>query len=384
MVRELRAKFEVILLLVLIMQLGFGAVNSSSYVAKPKDTMTPSLTVSGVNETAGLELTVQVEQAVYSQGEPVTIWFTLTNISNQTINFPFAAWTFDFQVLNVTNHLLFQYSTSQVFPLVILNLPLSPGESYTTFQVWPQMCNTTVFSAGVAVSPGTYNIVGLLWNPSRIIVRTPPLQITVVPPYVVAISPSDVALDIDQSVAFMSNVTGGTPPCSYQWQLDGANVSGATYSSWTFAPSSLGSYNVSLVVTDALGGVETSNTASITVNPVLFVSIFPSNVTIGVGQSQTFTANAAGGTRPYIYYWGYGSNLTSAAHSAGKNGPTTNKTWTFTFDSTGNYIVLCLVADSSTGSPIKGPWTTASVAVNAALVTDPSGGGGGGCRYYCC
>ncbi len=178
--RELRAKFvKVILLSVLIMQLGFGAANSSGYVAKPKDIMTPSSTVIGVNETAVLKFTVQVEKAVYSLGEPVNITFTLTNISNQTIIFPMAAWTFDFQVLNDTNHLIFQYSTSQIFPKVIWDMPINPGENLTDFLVWPQMCNTTAFTAGVAVSPGTYYIVGLLWEISSLILQTPPLQITV-------------------------------------------------------------------------------------------------------------------------------------------------------------------------------------------------------------
>ncbi|HML02638.1 MAG TPA: BsuPI-related putative proteinase inhibitor [Candidatus Bathyarchaeia archaeon] len=341
-----------------------------TFTLPPSETTTPSLTVTGVNETDGLSLTVQVEQAVYRQGEPVTIWFTLTNISNQTINFPTAAWTFDFQILNDTNHLLFQYSTSQVFPLVIMNLPLSPGESYITYQVWPQMCNVSlVTGAGVAVSPGAFDIVGLLWNPSQVIVRTPPLQITVVPAFVVAISPSSVALDVGQSVAFTSSVTGETAPYSYQWQLNGANATGATYSLWTFTTQSVGSYNVSLVVTDALGGVETSNTASVTVDPAMSVSISPYSVTMCVGQSQTFIADVAGGTSPYSYLWGWGGSVTSALENL--SGPTTSNTRVVTFNSTGNFVVVCVVVDSSMGTPAKGPWIAASVTVNATMTADP-------------
>jgi hypothetical protein len=167
------------LLIVLVMQLGFGAVDSSGYVAKPKGMMSPSSTVISVNETAVLELTVQVEKAVYSLGESVNIAFTLTNISNQTINFPMAGWTFDFQILNDTNHLIFWYSTSQIFPQVIWNMPINSGENLTDLLVWPQMCNTTAWTAGVAVSPGTYYIVGLLWDISSLTLKTPPLQITV-------------------------------------------------------------------------------------------------------------------------------------------------------------------------------------------------------------
>ena len=177
---ELRAKFiEMILFSLLIMQLGLSAVNSSGNVAKPKDMMMSSLAVIGVNETAGLELTVEVEKAVFSPGEPVNITFALANISNQTIDFPMAAWTFDFQVFNDTDQGIFQYSTSQVFPQVIWIMPINPGENLTDFLVWPQTFNTTAFNAGVAVSPGTYYIVGLLWDISSIMLRMPPLQISV-------------------------------------------------------------------------------------------------------------------------------------------------------------------------------------------------------------
>jgi hypothetical protein len=159
------------------MRLSFVAGNSSGYAPKPKDTMTTS-SVIGVNDTAGLELTVQVEKTMYSPGEPVNITFTLTNISNQTINFPMAAWAFDFEVFDDMNHSVFQYSASQIFPQVIWNVFINPGENLTAFLVWPQMRNTTAFNAGVPVSPGTYYIVGLIWEGDQIIVRTSPLQIT--------------------------------------------------------------------------------------------------------------------------------------------------------------------------------------------------------------
>jgi hypothetical protein len=152
--------------------------DTSGYVAKPKDTMKPLSTVIGVNETIGLELTMRLEKTDYSPGEPVNITFTLTNISNQTINLQMTAWTFDFQVLNGTNHVIFQYSTSQIFPFVVWNVQIAPGENLTLVEVWPQRCNSTV---GVAVSPGTYYIVGQIYPLGNIILQTSPLQITVDP-----------------------------------------------------------------------------------------------------------------------------------------------------------------------------------------------------------
>jgi len=265
-VRASKAKLvQVILLSVLIIQLGFGAVNSSGRRTEPKDAIVPSSAVIGVNATVGLKLTMQVEKAVYSQGEPVNITFTLTNISNQTINFPMTAWTFDFQVLNDTNHLIFQYSTSQVFPQVIWNVPIRPRENLTAILAWPQTCNTTT---GVVVSPGTYCLVGLLWSIGRIILQTPPLQIAVGPALTVLISPSSAILHAGGSQTFASSVSGDPPFCSYQWYLNGIAISGATNSSWTFTPSCRGFstvYTICVKIVDSAGFTATSNIGLATV-----------------------------------------------------------------------------------------------------------------------
>jgi hypothetical protein len=55
-----------------------------------------------VDEQLGLNLTITPEKTVYGLGEPINVTLTVTNISNQTINFAYAAWTFDFLVYNDT------------------------------------------------------------------------------------------------------------------------------------------------------------------------------------------------------------------------------------------------------------------------------------------
>jgi hypothetical protein len=69
----------------------------------------------------------------------------------------------------------------------------------------------------------------------------------------------------NQSVMFSSTVSGGTPPHSFQWFLNGTAVSGATLSSWTFSPTTSGVYTVFLNVKDSLGANATSNNATVTV-----------------------------------------------------------------------------------------------------------------------
>jgi hypothetical protein len=88
------------------------------------------------------------------------------------------------------------------------------------------------------------------------------------PPIVVSISPMSTTVPLDQAVVFMSIVSGGIPPYSYQWYLDGSAVPGATSSSWTFATATIGLHYVQLTVTDSKGNTGESGTARVEVTPV--------------------------------------------------------------------------------------------------------------------
>ncbi len=85
------------------------------------------------------------------------------------------------------------------------------------------------------------------------------MHVSVLPPYRV--------MDVDQSAVFTAIVSGGTSPYKYQWYLGGTPVSGATSSSWTFTPSSSGSYAVYVNATDNLEVRAKSDVATVSVNP---------------------------------------------------------------------------------------------------------------------
>ena len=81
------------------------------------------------------------------------------------------------------------------------------------------------------------------------------------PPYI-TMQPQDRVVLVGQNAAF-NVVAGGTAPLAYQWQFNGANLSGATASSYTrlnVQPADLGSYDV--VITNSLGSI-TSAMASL-------------------------------------------------------------------------------------------------------------------------
>ena len=145
--------------------------------------------VEGVNQTVGLQLTMTLQKTNYSLSEPINMTFTMTNISNQTINLgQYADYRFGFKVYNDTNNNIYQ--TSLNFPLYpdnpggpcIIPFLLNAEESFTETLVWGQTCNNTAFSEGVPVSPGTYYIVGqtgYIFNMNGLTVETTPIKIVI-------------------------------------------------------------------------------------------------------------------------------------------------------------------------------------------------------------
>jgi outer membrane protein assembly factor BamB len=88
------------------------------------------------------------------------------------------------------------------------------------------------------------------------------VSVTVNPPPHVNISPTSVIMNVGQSKLFTSSVSDGTSPYSYQWYLNNNPVSGANSATWTFVPTSPGSYNIYLNVTDAVSTIAESNMAT--------------------------------------------------------------------------------------------------------------------------
>jgi parallel beta-helix repeat protein len=121
----------------------------------------------------------------------------------------------------------------------------------------------------------------------------------------VAISPESATLDVGGFTLFTSSVTGGRTPYVYQWCLNGAVVSGATGSSWTFTPISPSSYDVYLNVTDATSAAATSNTAIVIVNSALVApTVTASPSTVDQSQTSILSSSVVStGTPPYAYQW---------------------------------------------------------------------------------
>jgi len=185
-------------------------------------------------------------------------------------------------------------------------------------------------------------------------------SITVSPELSVFINPVSVTMDVGGSKAFTSSVSGGTPPYTYQWYLNGALVLGVTSDSWAFTSTATGSYIVHLNVTDSADVTAKSNIASVTVNPTLGVSIVPTSAIMDFGQSVTFDSSVSGGTPPYTYQWYLDDAPVSSA---------TASTWAFFPTSPGTYEVYLIVADSS--DPAESNHVIVTVNPPLAVSTSP-------------
>jgi PKD repeat protein len=186
------------------------------------------------------------------------------------------------------------------------------------------------------------------------------LMVNYGPKLAVTIAPSSAATFVGNSIAFSSSASGGTPPYSYQWYVNGVPVSGATSSTWDFMPSSVGTYFVRLMVTDNYTTTAWSNNVSVSVSLDLSVSIYPTSVTMDVGQVQVFSSTVNGGTPPYSYKWFLNGSQVSGALS---------DTWVFSPAIGGNYAIVLQVTD---GASLTRNSNEATVNVNPDLVVSIS------------
>jgi hypothetical protein len=167
--------------------------------------------------------------------------------------------------------------------------------------------------------------------------------------------PANKTVTVGQTAAF-SVVATGTAPLRYQWSKNGTPIAGATGSSYT-TPATVSGDNGSsftVVVTNATGSM-TSNAAMLTVTaaptpPTIITQ--PSNVTIPVGSSATFSVATSGSG--LSYQWNFDGAAIAGANSS-----------SYTISSaaasnTGNYSVLI---SNSVGSVTSAP---ATLVVNAS------------------
>ena len=108
----------------------------------------------------------------------------------------------------------------------------------------------------------------------------------------------------------------GVSPLSYQWQLNGTNVVGATNATLTLAGLETNNVDAFRVVVSNLLGTATSASATLTVvnsAPIILLPLV--SQTVLVGTTAIFSVQVTG-SQPLNYQWQLnGTNITGATHS---------------------------------------------------------------------
>ena len=131
----------------------------------------------------------------------------------------------------------------------------------------------------------------------------------------VTISPTTTKMYFGQTQTFNSSVSGGYAPYTYQWFLNDTAVSGATGSTWTFAPKSDGHYKVYLNVTDGLNFRAQSNVVSDFIVCSIYLHLTSDQGSYVKGESVTFTVNVFNQLDPALK-----SSLTLTVNGPGNYG----------------------------------------------------------------
>jgi hypothetical protein len=180
-----------------------------------------------------------------------------------------------------------------------------------------------------------------------------------------SVTPTPGVIDEGQTSSLTSTaVSTGTSPYTYQWfemAPGGSYVSvGSNSASFNFASSvstATGSWGFILQVTDDTGAAVNSTAVLVTVDSALTVSVAPVGpVTLDVGQSQTFTASASGGSGTLAYQW----------YLNGSSVGVDSDTYVFS-EAAGLYSVTCTVTDSAS-MPASAVSNAVSVTVNQLTI----------------
>ncbi len=190
--------------------------------------------------------------------------------------------------------------------------------------------------------------------------------------------PAAATVNAGQAATF-SVVASGTGPLSYQWQRNGAAISGATAATYTTPVTVAGDSGASFTVVVAnAAGSATSNAAVLTVNSAPAITTQPANASVSLGATATFSV-AAAGTAPLGYQWwknavaisgATGASYTTPATVSGDNGAlfsvvVTNALGSATSSNATLTVLSAPVITAQPANAARSPGQTAAFSVTA-------------------
>lgn len=232
---------------------------------------------------------------------------------------------------------------------VTLSTTPSGGNSTYYSYAWsglPTGC-TTANIPNLSCTPtagGTFSILVKVTDANGFTVTSSPLSYTVDgAPLVTPPTASRWSVDAGQAVTFTVSGSGGSGSgYTYSWKGLPVGCASSNTATLTCTPTGAGTYSVQALVTDSNGGTGSSTTLSYHVFAALVAGTPVASPTGGsLGQTETFTTAATGGSGGLVYSWvGLPGGCTSSNSS----------TLTCSPSATGTFSVAVHVVDSNGAS----------------------------------
>jgi DNA-binding beta-propeller fold protein YncE len=175
------------------------------------------------------------------------------------------------------------------------------------------------------------------------------------PPRILGFSAASPVIDLGERASFTVSATGGAGPLRFAYSGLPPGCSSADAPVLSCTPLTTGAFNVTVVVTDSLGGNATAETAftvgtALSVVGTFGVQTFP---VVDVGYPFSMLAAGQGGVAPYTYVWSFGD---------GTNGTGAGSSHLYT--AVGDYVLTVTVTDSVRAT-VSASWAV-------TVVPDPS------------
>ena len=163
----------------------------------------------------------------------------------------------------------------------------------------------------------------------------------------VSASVSTTSIDVGQSVSLGESISHGSGGYSYSWSSSGASgsFSSTTSSNPTWTASATGTVSFTVTVTQSGGYTYSATTSTVTISSDPTISISPSYNPSDSGEDITYDTSVSGGSGSYSSYSYVLYDGTSTSDSELTSGTTSS--FSYTYDSTGSYLLVYSVTDSN-------------------------------------
>ena len=169
--------------------------------------------------------------------------------------------------------------------------------------------NATLIVSNIsAANAGNYHVV--VTN-SRGSVTSSNATLTVLFPLGITSQPTNQTIYAGDAAVFGVSADGSAP-LSYQWQFNGANLTGKTNAVLAFVATTNQAGNYLVIVTNAGGSIQSSNAALTVLDTAPVILTQPASQFPNAGSGAMFQINATG-SKPLSYQWSFNGNALPGA-----------------------------------------------------------------------